>query len=419
MALSAGHADRVEVRVMGKQNPAFGVLLGVSGAVLAGAVVTAAAGVGVLAAVMAKRVVTPPKLREDDTAILAVDTDAGTITLESTADSVLPGEYSLWFSANTGHARVGEIVARSDTTVTRRLLRVDYGDLSSRVRGRLGGWLYLGPEDLGFPFQNVLVPTGLGQAPAWLVPAEEPSDRWVIQVHGRAVRREETLRAVPVFREAGYNSLLVSYRNDGDAPASSDGRYGLGDTEWLDVEAAIAYAARRGATDVVLMGWSMGGAIVLHTLTRTSHSDIVSGVVLESPVVDWADVVAYQAVLLRLPKPIAQAAMHVMGQRWGGVVTGQAVPIDFSRLDFLVRAEELNRPILLMHSDDDGFVPANGSRALAALRSDLVTFVRFDVARHTKLWNYDKERWELSIRSWLSVLTPSVAAQYPAEAEQD
>ena len=37
-------------------------------------------------------------------------------------------------------------------------------------------------------------------------------------MHGRAVSRPETLRAVPVFHDAGYTSLLISYRNDGDAP---------------------------------------------------------------------------------------------------------------------------------------------------------------------------------------------------------
>jgi hypothetical protein len=42
----------------------------------------------------------------------------------------------------------------------------------------------------------------------------------------REVRREETLRAVPGFRAAGYTSLLVSYRNIEDTPASLDaGRY--------------------------------------------------------------------------------------------------------------------------------------------------------------------------------------------------
>ncbi|TFD78935.1 alpha/beta fold hydrolase [Cryobacterium psychrophilum] len=361
-----------------------------------------AAATGVLAAVMARTIVTPPTERPDDTPVIAVDDVAGTITLQPTADSMLPGEYSFFFSAGTGHARLGEILATDVKGVTRRVLSVDYGDLAAAEQGRLSGWFYLGPEDLGLPFETVSVPLDVGAgAPAWLIPAEVPSDRWVIQVHGRAVTRPEGLRAVPVFRQAGYTSLLISYRNDGEAPFSGDGRYALGDTEWRDVDAAIEFAASRGARSIVLMGWSMGGAIVLQTATRTRHLDLLAGVVLESPVIDWADVVAFQGVALRLPTFIASVAMQVMGRRWGGLVTGQAVPIDFRRLDFVARADELELPMLLLHSNDDGFVPVTGSRSLATIRNDIVTFVPFGVARHTKLWNYDRPRFNSTISTWL------------------
>ena len=385
----------------------------VSATVLAGTAALATIAATALSAVMARRIVTPPTKRDQDTRVHAVDLAAGTITLQTTADSVLRGDYSFWFSEDTGHARVGEIVLSTADGVTRRLVAVDFGNLEGARLGRLGGYTYLGPEALGFPFENVVVPTSLGDAPAWLIPAAEPSGRWVIQVHGRAVQRPETLRAVPVFRDAGYTSLLVSYRNDGEAPASADGRYGLGDTEWLDVEAAITFARGRGATSIVLMGWSMGGAISLHTASRTAHGDILAGVVLDSPVIDWADVVAFHGGALGLPTPIITGAMRVLGRRWGGLLTGQASPIDFRRLDVVARAGELTVPILLMHSDDDGYVPAAGSRALALRRPDLVTFVPFTTARHTKLWNYDREGWNLAISRWLGELGTSAHTSPP------
>jgi hypothetical protein len=57
--------------------------------------------------------------------------------------------------------------------------------------------------------------------------------------------------------------------------------------------------------------------------------------------------------------------------------------------------------MLILHSADDGFVPDSASRALAAARSDIVTFVPFTVALHTKLWNYDEARWTGAVREWL------------------
>jgi uncharacterized protein len=396
------------VRVTGRGNdrgnlPAAGV---VAGLVLTGAALAVVAGLGVVTAVMARTIVTPPRKYGEDIRILdadfpGVDLPATSVTLNRTPDSVLPGEYSLWFSGDTGHARLGPVLSTTSSSVTRRVLGVDFGDLAAARKGRLSGWVHLGPWGLGLPYEDVAVPTPLGDAPAWFVPAPLPSTRWVIQVHGRAVRRQEGLRVVPVFRNAGYHSLLISYRNDGDAPADPSGRYGLGDTEWEDLDAAIRYAVERGAESVVLMGWSMGGAIALQTALRSRHADVVAGLVLESPVIDWADVLAFQGAARRLPPRLARWAMRLMGVRWGGRITGLGAAIDFPRLDLVARAGELALPILLLHSDDDGYVPITGSRELAALRPDIVTFVPYAHARHTKLWNYDPDRVERSITDWL------------------
>lgn len=385
---------------------AIGGLIGALSIVGAAAVATATVSV-----IVARKVLVPPSRREEDVAIRSVDLDAALLVLDATADSRLPGDYSFWFSRESGHARIGEIVASTPTTVTRRILGVDTGDLTAARRGRLTGWFYLTPEDLGVPFEDVAIATPLGDAPAWLIPPAEPSsDRWAIHVHGRAVRRPETLRAIPVFREAGFTSLVVSYRNDSEAPRSDDFRYALGDREWLDIEAAMLHAAAGGAKQIVLVGWSMGGATVLQALTRSGLGDMVSGVVLESPVVDWIAALDFQVRLRRLPVFVRSIVVLLFKSRWGRMFTGLAEPLDVDRLDFVTRAKELDRPILILHSDDDGFVPSTASRALAIARPDIVSYEAFEVARHTKLWNYDRERWEGAIRAWLARL-PASAAQ--------
>ncbi|MGV8886237.1 MAG: alpha/beta hydrolase family protein [Microbacteriaceae bacterium] len=384
-----------------------GRIVGIAGIALLGAAAVASVAAAAVTVLVARAVVTPPTRREQD--IRLIDVTPTSVTLSRTPDTETPGRYGLWFDGSRGHARIGDIISVDGRGITRELVGVDYGQLRPDQPARLSAWFYLHPTELGLAFSEVLIPTALGAAPAWFVPAEGSSSRWVIQVHGRAVQRQEALRAVQVFHDAGYSSLLISYRNDGDAPRSVDYRYGLGDSEWLDVDAAIDFALDHGAAEIVLMGWSMGGATVLQAATRSRHAASITGIVLDSPVIDWVGVLEFQGTVMHLPRFIRRGALAVISREWGRRLTGQSEAINLSRLDFVARAAELNRPVLLLHSDDDGYVPADGSRALALSRPDIVTFEQFDTARHTKLWNYNEPRWNAAIARWLNQLTPGHA----------
>ncbi|MDR6907430.1 alpha-beta hydrolase superfamily lysophospholipase [Agromyces sp. 3263] len=365
-----------------------------------------AAAVGAVAAVttvvMARRVVTPSTTRTEDVRILSVDLPRGEIVLAASAETRMAGRYGLWFERDSGHARLGEIVDETDRVVRRRLDGVDFGRLDRAGRGRLSGWYHLGPWELGHEYENVLVETPLGPAPAWFVPAPAPSTQWVVQVHGRGAKRQEGLRAVDPARDAGWNTLVVSYRNDGEAPESADRRYGLGGTEWADVVAAVRYAEQHGAERIVLMGWSMGGSIVLQAVLRSAAvRERLVGVILDSPAIDWVDILRFQGTLQKLPPGYGDIVVRLLGGPWSGGLTGLAAPISVEELDPVARADELDVPILLMHSQDDGYVPIDGSRRLAAARPDLIEFEVFEGARHTKLWNHDPARWTRLVRGWL------------------
>jgi pimeloyl-ACP methyl ester carboxylesterase len=206
---------------------------------------------------------------------------------------------------------------------------------------------------------------------------------------------------VPVLHAAGLPNLVVSYRNDGEAPRTRAGAYALGASEWRDVDAAISYALRHGAESVILMGWSMGGAVSLQAAVTSGHRARIAGIILESPVVDWRTVLRFQARMAGVRAPLPALAMGALQSPLTARLSGADEPILFDRLDMVARADELSAPILILHSDDDGFVPADSSHALQEARPDLVTMPRFTVARHTKLWNYDETGWSTAITEWL------------------
>lgn len=350
---------------------------------------------------MARKVVTPAA-RVPDTRIMALDTSAQTITLSRTPDTELPGRYGLFTTGTTSYLKLGSVLAQDATSVKRKLLTEVGTDGHLGAEATFSGWYYIRPDELHLPYSPELIGSSVGPCPAWLFPASGgPSDVWVIQVHGRGTTRSECLRAVPVFHALGITSLLVSYRNDGEAPRSRSGTYTLGATEWRDVDAAVGFARRRGARRIILMGWSMGGAIALQLALNSAHRDAIAGIILESPVIDWRVVLDYQARMLRVPAAVSGLAMGALQSEWATTMTGASTAIPFDRLDVVARADELRHPILILHSDDDGFVPSTASHDLVVARPDLVEMQVFEVARHTKLWNYDQERWSSSIRSWL------------------
>ncbi|WP_295845446.1 S9 family peptidase [uncultured Microbacterium sp.] len=383
-------------RASQRTNPGLRVTLSALGVALA----ASATALGAVSLRVARTVVRPAG-RRPDTRIVRLDAAAQTITLGRTPDTVLPGRYGLFTVGSADYLRVGSIVGEDEDTVTRKLLTHVPADGDLAAEAAFSGWYFDKPGDLLLPFDSIDIDTGVGACPAWEFPARGDTDVWVIQVHGRGTTRSETLRAVPVFHTLGISSLVVSYRNDGDAPRSPSGTYALGATEWRDVDAAIGYARRQGARRVLLMGWSMGGALSLQAALESPHADVIAGLVLDSPVVDWRTVLSFQGRAMRLPAPVIALAERTLASNWGATALRSGEPIPLDRLDGVSRAAELRHPVLILHSDDDGFVPADASHALAQARPDLVTMETFTVARHTKLWNYDETRWTTAIQDWV------------------
>lgn len=377
------------------------------GGIIAGSAATAlaAAGSSALALYFARKVLTPARDRDENQEVLAVIREGSRlqIILAATADTTVDGVYSFFFDGGNGHARIGRILSYtpSERTVVREVEAVYSGDLRTARRGWWSGVVYPDPTVVGVPAEEVLIEVEGGVAPAWLIRAAADTDTWAIMVHGRGATRQEGLRAVRTAREQGLTSLLVSYRNDGLAPSAPDGRYGLGSTEWRDVEAAIAFALANGAKEVVLFGWSMGGAICLQTADLSKYHPMIRAMVLDAPVINWINVLAHHAELNRIPSPVGRYGQLMMSHPLGRRLTGLAAPVDLKGMDWVSRAVELRTPTLIIHSLDDEYVPYGPSAILAEKNPEMVTFESFSQARHTKEWNVDPARWDGLVRAWL------------------
>jgi hypothetical protein len=232
--------------------------------------------------------VSPP--RPNMTRLVAADGDS--VTLASTSDTRHRGRFGLVWPG--GHAVVGEVLAMDGRGVTRRLLVVD-GVPPVGEPVRWNKFVYPGEPGFG----EAVVDGPLGPLPAWSVPGRRST--CVVMVHGNRATRAEALRILPTVHGLGYPVLVSTYRNDPEAPRSPDGLYHLGDTEWVDLEAAVDHALRAGARDVVLYGWSMGGSIVETFLHRSASAARVRAVVLDAPILNPDAVTDAQLRRLHVP----------------------------------------------------------------------------------------------------------------------
>lgn len=344
-----------------------------------------------------------------DLPVRAVYTDR--VHLETTPESARDGYLALRQSGGTVHARLGPVQASpTPTTVARPLLAADTTEPLQVDKAAVNGFFWAGTPATahGLETEEVEVDSPVGSMPAWLVRPDEArgsaagqADTWAILIHGHGSMRGEALRVIPLLHRLGLTSLTITYRNDTGAPDSADRMYHLGADEWEDTEAAIEFALAHGARRIVLMGWSMGGGIALRASVRTAHRDRVVALVLDSPAVDWQDILIYHATALKAPRPMRTLAMWMMTSPVGArmVQLHEALALDEMTPEHY--ADHLIHPTQLFHALDDATVPPEPSRRLAALRPDVVEFVPFEGASHTREWNRDPARYERHLADFL------------------
>jgi uncharacterized protein len=301
-----------------------------------------------------------------------------------------PGYYGLVWQA--GHAIVGPILRKSPGTVTRRLSDVS-GYLVPGLDAGFDSSVYSGNplETRHLPFKTVDVPGELGPMPTWLIPGSGRA--WAIVVHGINDDREAGLRIAPALHRAGLNSLLISYRDDLGAPDSPDGLHHQGQTEWADVQAASRYALRHGATRLVLVGYSMGGALISQFMERSPLADRVNALVLDAPALDWKAILEFNAERMGLPGFLALPVEWAIDIR---------TDVDWDSLDALDHPNDFHLPVLLFHGEEDKVVPIATSEDFAEELPRWVTFYPTARAGHTQSWNVDPGVYERRLERFLA-----------------
>ena len=253
---------------------------------------------------------------------------------------------------------------------------------------------------LGIPFAEIEYPLEGGRAGAWYV--EGSTSTWAIFVHGKGALRNEALRLLPLAVDRGHHAMVIDYRNDAGAPPDPAGIYQYGATEWQDVASAARYARSNGAQDLVMIGYSMGGANVVSFLFESPLSAQTAAVVLDSPVLNFGSTIDHAAAQTTLPlTSIAVPGSLTAVAKW---IAGWRFGVDWTATDYVSRSRALDTPVLIIQGTGDDKVPIGPAEQFAANQPDLVTLIAPEDVGHVVAWNADRDAYESSIETFLDGL---------------
>lgn len=333
---------------------------------------------------------------EYDTAVLAVGDDEITLRVPDDPSTEPDRDAVMGLRWADGYGQVGPATS-TDGDVETRPFRHLRGNLPAIGEDTVDFDNFAYPNDpsvLGVDYETGSYATPLGDVEAWLFPGS--ADTWIVAVHGNAADRTEYLRLVASIHDLGYPILVARYRNDPESPRTDDSLILMGQEEHVDVASAVDYALSRGASDVVVYGTSMGGALALGYALEESR-DVIRGLVLEAPVADLREVIRLRSGdALPIGGPIGDSILAV-GRWFVALRTG----LDFDTVDYVERAAELDVPILLFHGTDDPKVPIEISQNLSAARPELVEFHPVENGAHIRAWNEDPGGYAETITTFL------------------
>ena len=208
-----------------------------------------------------------------------------------------------------------------------------------------------GAHDVSFMARD-----GRARIDGWYL-AAPASHSAVLFVHGKDACRGDELKSPTFalarsFAAAGFAVLMIDLRGHG---TSSRARLTYGATERHDVLGAVDWLRALGHQRIGVLGASMGAAT---TLLAAADEPAIAALVLDSAFVDFGLMIQRQyRKLSKLPIFFLPGALAL-----GRLLTGH----DLRRVRPIECAAALvGRPVLVIHSEGDRFIPAEDALALA------------------------------------------------------
>ncbi len=213
-----------------------------------------------------------------------------------------------------------------------------------------------------------------------------------IQFHGyRGSAYRDLCGGAQLALKMGHNVLLVDQRAHGKSAGRT---ITFGVKERLDCQSWCRYARRRFGprTPLILMGVSMGAATVLMA-SELPLPRSVKAIIADCPYSSPKEIIGKVAMGMGMPGRPSTAACALGARLYGGFRLDSASPVE--------AVKKAKIPILLLHGEDDRFVPCRMSRVIFDACASEKRLETFPGAAHGMCYLSDPKRYEAVIADFL------------------
>lgn len=191
--------------------------------------------------------------------------------------------------------------------------------------------------------------------------------------------------------QLGHNLLLIDERAHG----KSEGRtIAFGIQERQDLLGWVNYAVERFGenVEIILYGVSMGGATVLMA-SELELPENVKGIISDCPYASPMDIILHVGRNMSLPLWLVKPFVILGAKIFGG--------FDILETDAIQAVRSSKVPILLIHGEDDRYVPCEMSEGVALANPEKVTRYTFPTAAHGLSYLVDRPRYQKIVKEFM------------------
>ncbi len=182
--------------------------------------------------------------------------------------------------------------------------------------------------------------------------------------------------------KTGYNAILVDQRAHGE----SEGKcLSFGVLERFDCLSWAKFASETYGGDIILTGISMGGATVLMA-SNLELPENVKGIISDCAYSSPKEIIQEVMRADHYPIPIIYPFVVLGGKIFGG--------FNLEESSAFSSVKNTKVPILLVHGEEDRFVPCYMSKKIYSSNKEKITLETFPGAGHGLSYSTDGKRFE-------------------------